>query len=1044
MSMSEHGAGGIKTRKRSAGAASPRNGEAGMALITVFMVLMLASALMVGFFAAIVADQRANGIDRDQTQAYAAAHAGLEKLTSDLASLFMTDYSPSVAQINALAGFPPTIPGFTYTAPGGTAGSGYSVTFTADTKAGPNFGNPVPDDPTGTPITAGPYAGFMGIITTYPVTITARSKGGAEVRLRRELQTVAVPVFQFGVFSETDLTFYAGDDFNFGGRVQTNGNLFLSELTGATLTLADRVTAFKEVVRANLSNGVKVSDVGFTGTVNVIDTTAGGHTRALATTEGSVTGMPGPGQTLLTKPPAAASWTTISTGTYKSNIRNGLTGAKYLSLPLVSQGAQPIDLIRRPPVSEDTTNALVFGQRYFSMASLRILLSDTAAEITNLPTVTSGAPLSLDWGVDGVPAWYTINASHPPMATSPGLMTSGAYTMATASGISSTVVPVASMPAYFKLTTIHVGTNSVTCTARTPTTFTGCGTFSLLAVPSGAGTVVTADVPSGSGTVTVSTTTASGQSSISLGGTNKTLTVLSTAAFAPTTFWLTSPGTRDGGSFTCTGYTTTPSLTGCTGLPATLPATGTAVHTGSLEDRKTLNRGFIKIELQDGATPPVWHDVTTEILKLGFAGPANVLPEGCDPTPDAVIRLEHVRDNPGGVCTANGNSSINSNDYWPNVLYDTREGILRDDPASTTDFSLKLGGIMNYVSLDVANLKKWLAGTTGTTGTTANNQNGAGFIVYFSDRRSNKNQAATKVETGEYGYEDFVNPASATGTPNGTLDTGEDVNAYVATFPAVYTPVFDVYGKFPVNPIGASTDILGNNARPTDSTANQWVGMVNRPIFFRRALKLIHGGNPDATHSNIPAPGLSVAAENPVYVQGNFNATSGNTTDGVAPTETHAACAILADAVTLLSNNWNDNLSFQFPNNAPSRLANSGVQVATGFRFAAVAGKSLSFPYPAAGAPQFLFGTDGGAGNFLRLLEDWTSATIRYRGSIVSLFINRQATGTFKYSTQVYNFGLRKFIFDNDFLLPALLPPGTPMFRDVNTLTFRQLLRPNQ
>ena len=34
--------------------------------------------------------------------------------------------------------------------------------------------------------------------------------------------------------------------------------------------------------------------------------------------------------------------------------------------------------------------------------------------------------------------------------------------------------------------------------------------------------------------------------------------------------------------------------------------------------------------------------------------------------------------------------------------------------------------------------------------------------------------------------------------------------------------------------------------------------------------------------------------------------------------------------------------------------------------------------------------------------------------------------------------------FDSDFLTPSLLPPGTPMFRDVNTLTFRQLLRPTQ
>jgi hypothetical protein len=44
----------------------------------------------------------------------------------------------------------------------------------------------------------------------------------------------------------------------------------------------------------------------------------------------------------------------------------------------------------------------------------------------------------------------------------------------------------------------------------------------------------------------------------------------------------------------------------------------------------------------------------------------------------------------------------------------------------------------------------------------------------------------------------------------------------------------------------------------------------------------------------------------------------------------------------------------------------------------------------------------------------------------------------------VYDYGVRNFNFDTDFLLPSKLPPGTPMFRDVNTLTFRQILRPTQ
>ena len=118
-------------------------------------------------------------------------------------------------------------------------------------------------------ITAGPYQGFRGIITPYDITVTARAcpegppctasatRGGAEVRMRRTLQTVAIPVFQFGMFSETDLAFHAGaEDFNFLGRVHTNGNLFLAAATGGTLTIGDRVTAAKDIIRTNLPNGL--------------------------------------------------------------------------------------------------------------------------------------------------------------------------------------------------------------------------------------------------------------------------------------------------------------------------------------------------------------------------------------------------------------------------------------------------------------------------------------------------------------------------------------------------------------------------------------------------------------------------------------------------------------------------------------------------------------------------------------------------------------------------------------------------------------------
>ena len=88
--------------------------QEGIALLVTLLVLMLVSALMVGFVTTIVADQRASGLDRDQTQAYAAAHAGLEQLTSDLSGLFTQDFSPDAARIGTLTAAPPTLPGFQF------------------------------------------------------------------------------------------------------------------------------------------------------------------------------------------------------------------------------------------------------------------------------------------------------------------------------------------------------------------------------------------------------------------------------------------------------------------------------------------------------------------------------------------------------------------------------------------------------------------------------------------------------------------------------------------------------------------------------------------------------------------------------------------------------------------------------------------------------------------------------------------------------------------------------------------------------------------
>ena len=1004
-------------RPRRAGA------EAGIALITVIMVMMLVSVVMVGFVAAIIADNRASGLDHDQTQAYAAAHAGLEKLTSDMSGLFLADFSPSPTQINALLANRPTISGFQFLDPDGS--SGYRVTWDF-TDA---FGNPAPDPSfTGT-ITHGPYQGFKGLITPYNITVTARSNGGAEVRMKRTLQTIAVPVFQFGMFSETDLSFHAGSNFNFGGRVHTNGNLYLAEGNGNTLTLSDRITAVGEVIRTNLSNGWLTSS-NYTGTVNVPTTIMANPVnninRALARTEGSLVGTVG--SAAMVGPP---SWTTLSVGTYHSNIRNGLTGAKRLDLPLVSQGAVPVDLIRRPAQNsaENTAAPLIYQQRYFSQAALRILLSDTAADITNLPTVvTATAPVALDGptavaaGVYGPVGTAIPNAGGtiPPMAASPG----PASTTLTAAAAANANISVAATLAFDPI--LLVGATTVTCSGKTASTFTGCTGTPAAA----AGTAVT----SAGGAATATTGVTLANAAII------NVTANSTTPFVPLAFW------AGANNHSCTGYTAT-QFTGCTGAAI---ANGSTITTAALSSagQPRLN-GFIKIEKQSSAG--AWSDVTTEILNLGIAATNQTGTICADPNPNAIIRLQRLRDN-GGICNYAG--SLKATDYWPNALYDTREGIRRD--LVTTDTTIALGGVMDYVALDVNNLRKWFAGTIGTTGGQAKNDNG--YIVYFSDRRNNRNPTAAQCinglaapcESGEYGFEDVVNPADANGVPNGGVnqavapgpEAGEDTGGLdangkpVTNLNGLGNGVLEVYGATPQNlPAGA--------AAPYSAAARPWLttvggvaitaahAMVNRQILFRRALKLVNGGQ-----GQLP-PGFTVTSENPAYVQGNYNATA-----AIVATEAHVPAAIIADAVTFLSTAWSDAQSFKAPNDAAGRAA-----VTTGYRVAIIAGKNLAFTRPTAFTPYQDFGTDGGAHNFLRYLESWSGQTLNYRGSIVSFYFSRQATGVYKYSAggqNVYSPPSRGYNFDTDFLVPALLPPGTPMFRDINTLTFRQLLRPNQ
>ncbi len=95
-----------------------------------------------------------------------------------------------------------------------------------------------------------------------------------------------------------------------------------------------------------------------------------------------------------------------------------------------------------------------------------------------------------------------------------------------------------------------------------------------------------------------------------------------------------------------------------------------------------------------------------------------------------------------------------------------------------------------------------------------------------------------------------------------------------------------------------------------------------------------------------------------MYIQGDFNAPGG------AFTATAPGTSVMADAVSLLSDNWNDVNSFSSTYNPALRQS-----TATSYRVAIAAGKGISFTQPTAYTCYQDFGTDGGVHNFLRFLE---------------------------------------------------------------------------
>src|SRR5580698_2074783 len=1106
----------------------------GFTLIASLMMLLLLSGIAIGLMMMVNTEGKVGGTDLQNNVAFHSAEGGVEKMTSDLAQTFQNALSPTASQICDL-GLPtqtgPSLPGVTWTDYQITPGQ---LGAACPTSLVPyqNWGH----------ITGGPNQGLYAQIVPINMLATAAMTGGQEVSMTRSAQVALIPVFQFGVFSDSDISFYAGSAFDFTGPVHTNGDLYPIAGTGATLTFHSKLSAYGNIVRTQLPNGYPTT-TNYTGTVYIPSadgdcstpgTVVAGNCTAMAAVgtnygDGSVTGA---GSSTAQAPATynGTNWTPFSNGTnleiingnYGSTVTNATgTGGTKLSMPFVGGGALPNEIVRRPPPGESPTGALGASREY-NLAQIRVLLSDDPTEFQNGTGYSDSQNVRL------------ANLSAAQMQAQYGNTTAGANLQ------------------------FGIPISSGNCNATTFGSQTSGNTFNLYfaaasnVTPSTctSSTACTMDwpyaplpwtanpTPTTQGLQPAPPATGPAAPTYELPGSGAP--VLATGLCPPITYPLGTGVVSPTGCPTATAPT----------YPYYAPPNqnGSNLYSSASASAWSLIDGYLRVEYKDSSG--LWHPVTNEWLSLGFARgslpPVSGTPNPINP--NAILLLQEPADRtgtgawptttataptcttttgtaPNKKCTAwtgttpevaydlpaqaagitgtggewafglTPNSptaappasatpqSLTQYNWYPINFYDVREGEARDNAVAATDNSCAPNGVMNAVEIDVGNLAKWLAGTIPGSGTSVDYLAQNGYILYFSDRRGmllnpNPPLGGAASKSGDAGLEDVINRASGAGVPDGTLETipanrsfspeDDNENGVLDKFGGANMGL-GFWGTVSTSTQNLNSMIMTNTAKPNifgaDTAGNDnsriascsntarknWVSGA------RHVLRLVDGAlgqvprRTDAGATLDSPGGFTVASENPLYIWGDYNSNATYFFDYAATTVEfqgdvtgHSAAAAIADAVTLLSVDWNDLYSVgaaAATNAQVTNQANRNPSHDGHFRLAIAGGKNMNFlqpTYTTPAAPGNDFGTDGGVHNFLRYLENWGGQTMYYKGSLVSLFYATYGTGTFKCCNVVYGVPTRAFHFDLDFTSPGGLPPGTPMFRDVNALSYRQ------
>lgn len=948
------------------------------------VIALLIMVLLMGFVALAISRTSSETIssanDAAETRAFAAAHASLEVMTRNFQKIFEIKLNPDATDETRIEGQePPDFDDFTFN---------QIITQIRETE---------PVIWTGTKL-----QGLTSLRDEWLITTTAQDTSGVMVNLTRSFYNNRIPIFQFGVFYDDDVEFHPGPKFDFGGRVHSNANLFLTAGTG--LYFKSKVTAHDNIFTDVGKNGVGWSKWGD----NVYISDADDVPQKLGHQNGSVLASGGTGGPATGSPLPTTNYNTDWTA-YSAKFDNNLLAKQdKLDLPLRinDDPLNPVDyveMVKRGKAVGDLYNAgggtelipnikpvdaaaaddfILTRERYYNKTGIRVSLADSKAKLPGCADA-AGNPIGGDCGVrldgqaDGKPG--AVNCATEACGYQPKSM-GGGYK---ATRLNGNRFYQSGREVWIKVETVfwNPGTSSVETNDITEDILSLGVTEPAPVINEGGTTVFEVKIPADYVTKGIDTRS-----------------VLKLQRF---------------------------------------------IFSGA---KVTNSNPLIENFISDATWNGINYNFVNpyyEVGPNGFQVDNGKLPAG---VADHVLHWKETTVMYPGAPGATKNWVV----PFPIEMFDVREGLNYEKEAKYNyklniyENKLPRNGVMSMVDIDVGNLKKVIDGVYDGQFpgglSSVNIPDANGWVLYVSDRRGDYDF------DGEYDMEDIYGADPVYGGPDivreniandGILQIGEDINK---------NGLID-YNQYEAIKYRGDHDI----STTTDpELVSPDIAAVWDHKFYRRGVRLINGqtlpGRYDKDVSS-NTKGFSVASENGVYVQGNYNATGVANASGPSKHEQylpynepdHVPASVVGDSITILSRNWTDAKSFvnALEIDALSKRKASETTV----RFAMIAGDTQSSlkvePNQGSGDANL----SGGVHNFKRFLEDWGGTRLNYSGSLINLFNSHNNNGAFKCCITVYSPPNRNWVFDATFLNPNRLPPGTPFIQSID---FTGFTRTNQ